>query len=214
MSQFRKKPVVIEAMRWDGTNLLEVIAFTGLHPSAEKWTWGEYEAVVAKDGLKIFTLEGPLMASVGDWIIRGVKGEFYPCKPDIFAATYEPAAAPASGGRDWTQDAWAQLTTARDALQGVVAAWNEHWDCSASPGHGPVEEAIGVAREVLDEAAELRSRSAAPAAPTMNTWPNFQDFPWGECSVQLVPFGERCAFPSRAEAEKFVAGAAPTQGKP
>lgn len=41
-------------------------------------------------GLKIFTMEGPLMATVGDWIIKGVKGEVYPCKPDIFVMTYEP----------------------------------------------------------------------------------------------------------------------------
>jgi len=90
MAKFRKKPVVIEAVQWTGDNLREVIDFTGLHPSANKWSWEEYEAVVASEGLKIFTLEGPLMATVGDWIIKGVKGEFYPCKPDIFEATYEP----------------------------------------------------------------------------------------------------------------------------
>ena len=89
--KFRKKPVVIEAVRWIGSNLREVIDFTGLHPSAAKWTWEQYEEVVLTSGLKIFTLEGPLIASVGDWIIKGVKGEFYPCKPDIFEATYEPA---------------------------------------------------------------------------------------------------------------------------
>lgn len=56
-----------------------------------KWTWAEYEQVVATDGLKIFTLEGAMMANIGDWIIRGVNGEYYPCKPDIFEKTYEPA---------------------------------------------------------------------------------------------------------------------------
>jgi hypothetical protein len=45
---------------------------------------------VEKEGLKIFTLEGPLMASIGDWIINGVQGEFYPCARDIFEQTYEP----------------------------------------------------------------------------------------------------------------------------
>jgi hypothetical protein len=90
-TKYRKKPVVIEAIRWSGSNLREVIDFTGLHPSAHKWTWEEYEAVVAKDGLKIFTMEGPLMAAKGDYIIQGVKGEHYPCKPDIFLATYERA---------------------------------------------------------------------------------------------------------------------------
>ena len=87
--KFRKKPVVIEAMEWLGDNLREIIDFTGLHPSAHKWTWEEYEAVVQTDGLKIFTLEGVMMADKGDWIIKGIKGEFYPCKPDIFKATYE-----------------------------------------------------------------------------------------------------------------------------
>lgn len=89
MMQYRKKPVVINAIKWTGDNLEEVIEFTGLHPSAQKWTWEEYSAVVADQGLKIFTLEGVMMANVGDFIIRGVHGEFYPCKPDIFMATYE-----------------------------------------------------------------------------------------------------------------------------
>ena len=90
MAKYRKKPVVIDAIKWDGDNLKEVIEFTGLHPSVEKWSWEEYEQVVAEEGLKIFTLEGSHMATVGDMIIKGVHGEFYPCKADIFAKTYEP----------------------------------------------------------------------------------------------------------------------------
>lgn len=88
-SKWRKKPVVIEAVQWTGTNLREVIDFTGLNESANKWTWQEFVEVVERDGLKIFTLEGPLKAAVGSWIIKGVKGEFYPCEPSIFEATYE-----------------------------------------------------------------------------------------------------------------------------
>lgn len=88
--KYRKKPVVIEAIQWTGSNLREIIDFTGLHPSAHKWSWEEYERVVQTEGLKIFTLEGSLMASIGDFIIKGVKGEVYPCKPDIFEQTYEP----------------------------------------------------------------------------------------------------------------------------
>lgn len=83
--QFRKKPVVIEAMQFTGTNGAEI----------EKWTGGE--AIVSgpsspdfKEHLNIATLEGGMEASPGDWVIKGVKGEFYPCKPDIFEATYEP----------------------------------------------------------------------------------------------------------------------------
>lgn len=89
VQKFRKKPVVIEAIQWNGSNLREVIDFTGLHHSAEKWSWEEYEQVVKTDGLKIFTLEGKMNADVNDFIIKGEKGEFYPCKPEIFEATYE-----------------------------------------------------------------------------------------------------------------------------
>jgi hypothetical protein len=79
---FRKKPVVIEAERYDGTyESLEKILSMG----------GAREIRNCPDGLYVATLEGTMRASVGDWIIRGVKGELYPCKPDIFAATYEAA---------------------------------------------------------------------------------------------------------------------------
>ena len=89
--KYRKKPVIVEAIQWTGDNLREVIDFTGLHPSARKWTWEEFEEVVKKKGLKIFTLEGAKKASVGDYIIKGVEGECYPCKPSIFEKTYELA---------------------------------------------------------------------------------------------------------------------------
>jgi len=71
--QFRKKPVVIEATQWfkDGD-----------HPAVRMTNGG-------KDPI-IQTLEGPHFVTPGDWIITGVKGEHYPCKPDIFEATYEP----------------------------------------------------------------------------------------------------------------------------
>ena len=75
--KFRKKPVVIDAVQYTGPNFSEMEAFVG----------GDAEFRNGK--LVIATLEGALRASVGDWIIKGVKGEFYPCKPDIFAATYE-----------------------------------------------------------------------------------------------------------------------------
>jgi hypothetical protein len=83
MATFRKKPVVVEAVKWMGNNSDEIEAFLSLGPySAGGYVKGRY--------VDIGTLEGLMVASPGDWIIRGVKGEFYPCKPDIFAATYEP----------------------------------------------------------------------------------------------------------------------------
>lgn len=86
MPQFRKKPVVIEAVRFTGTNDDEVLRFVG----------GLKNATPSVAGMRIPTLEGTMVAYPGDWIIRGVVGEYYPCRPDIFAATYEPVPAPAA----------------------------------------------------------------------------------------------------------------------
>lgn len=95
---YRKKPVVIEAYQWkegDGLNLRGNGWPQWLVSAARSGKDGE-EQIVTKsfDGYAtIKTLEGEMRADVGDWIIRGVKGELYPCKPDIFEATYEPADA-------------------------------------------------------------------------------------------------------------------------
>lgn len=95
--KYRKKPVVINAIQWNGSNLFDVISFMDCAPNlrgmhvGEKWE--DYCRLVDADGLKICTLEGKMSASVGDWIIRGVKDEYYPCKPDIFAATYDAVAS-------------------------------------------------------------------------------------------------------------------------
>lgn len=93
IQKFRKKPVVIDAVIWNGENLKEVIDFTGKSPKWDEYfkSFEEYELFVKNDRsvFKIFTLEGTMEASVGDYIIRGVSGEHYPCKPDIFEKTYE-----------------------------------------------------------------------------------------------------------------------------
>ena len=78
--KFRKKPVVIEAKQWLGTNADEMHEFIESQMSWHPITKGLY----------IHTLEGVMLANPADWIIKGIKGEFYPCKPDIFEATYEP----------------------------------------------------------------------------------------------------------------------------
>jgi hypothetical protein len=82
--RYRKKPVVIEAMQFTGQPR-GILEWTGMNDAA-----GSY--VFWNDGkLIIRTLEGDMTADAGDWIIRGIKGELYPCKPDIFEATYERA---------------------------------------------------------------------------------------------------------------------------
>lgn len=93
MPKFRKVPVEIEAVHYDGTNRAEVVAFMGGDRQAKaEETKLPGPGRGMHDGLIIHTLEGDMTASVGDWIICGVQGEFYPCKPDIFAATYEGVA--------------------------------------------------------------------------------------------------------------------------
>jgi len=84
--KFRKKPIVIEAMKYYSGEEDKIIywAHSELHPSTN--------SIITKDygpTLKIRTLEGYINASPGDWIIKGIQNEFYPCKPDIFEKTYE-----------------------------------------------------------------------------------------------------------------------------
>lgn len=81
MPFFRKKPVTIEAVQHTRENLKNVLDFIMSNPDIEM---RDYNRIVC-----IKTLEGVMEAKHGDWIIKGVKGEFYPCKPDIFEATYE-----------------------------------------------------------------------------------------------------------------------------
>ncbi len=84
MAKYREKPVVIEAVQWDGSTDT-ANAFLGDRYSVD---W-EYENAESNRML-IPTLEGKMICSIGDWIIKGVAGEFYPCKDEIFKAIYEP----------------------------------------------------------------------------------------------------------------------------
>lgn len=89
---FRKKPVAVEAVQWNGGNHREMFEFLGGKPENTLETSGENFYIDhgrISGGLVIKTLEGEHLASVGDMIIKGVHGEFYPCKPDIFEKTYE-----------------------------------------------------------------------------------------------------------------------------
>lgn len=81
---YRKKPIEIVAVQWDGTNTKEI----------ESFTLGNSRLVVSDDYaatkvLYIHTLEGDMYAHIGDYIIRGIKGEFYPCRESIFLKSYE-----------------------------------------------------------------------------------------------------------------------------
>ncbi len=93
MAKFRKKPIVIDAILWP-ENIQECCEEDPIHAGIEGW-FHEMGAdpdkiMMMDDGtISIVTLEGDMTAQPGDWVICGIKGEFYPCKPDIFEATYE-----------------------------------------------------------------------------------------------------------------------------
>lgn len=106
--KYRKRPVIVEAIQWTGDNFDEIYAWG--NPEGQTLTAKivmegmGWEIGKEKPGrLAIETLEGDMKAEVGDWIIRGIKGELYPCKPDIFAATYEPVREeePAALPHEW-----------------------------------------------------------------------------------------------------------------
>ncbi len=88
--KFRKKPVVIEAMKIPPSNDTDMVAWgrfaAWLSGHSRDWVVTGHD-----DGIDLPTLEGLMHGKPGDWVIVGVAGEVYPCKPDIFAATYEPA---------------------------------------------------------------------------------------------------------------------------
>lgn len=94
--RYRKKPVVIEAIQWTGENQREMFDFLTNGEKKDEYmeAFGEHfhiDHAAVKGGLVIKTLEGNHLANIGDYIIKGVAGEFYPCKPDIFEKTYEVA---------------------------------------------------------------------------------------------------------------------------
>ena len=77
--KFRTKPCEIEAVQWTGENLTEILRFTNK------------QNIDITSGVPVIkTLEGDMRATVGDYIIRGLRGEYYPCKPDVFQKKYEP----------------------------------------------------------------------------------------------------------------------------
>lgn len=132
MSEYRKKPVVIEAFRW-----------TGGPDQTEDPQWC-VDAILAGTvrfensgtpdvAMLIDTLEGTHRANQGDFIIKGVKGELYPCKPDIFALTYEPASTPVAETAT-IEGLRGEVERLKDALEAVAGFdtlishdWNTRW---------------------------------------------------------------------------------------
>ena len=96
--RYRKKPVIVEALQWNGNNVIDIYNFLedkNVETQYEVNSEGKNFYIDFSRGqcvtgdLMIKTLEGTMKADIGDYIIKGVNGEFYPCKPDIFEKTYE-----------------------------------------------------------------------------------------------------------------------------
>lgn len=95
MQQYSKKPVIVEAIQWDGS----------IESAYDIQEWAEGKIDFSKGTVaEISTLEGVMTANPNDWIIKGVKGEFYPCKPDIFEMTYELADHQADNYLDYSKN--------------------------------------------------------------------------------------------------------------
>jgi hypothetical protein len=88
MAKYRKKPVEVDAIKLNTHNVEDVLDFMGVKGLGAFHECG-YGIDPADGQFKITTLEGVMVASIGDYIIKGVQGEFYPCKPDIFEQTYD-----------------------------------------------------------------------------------------------------------------------------
>ena len=110
-SEYKKKPVVVEAVQWTGNNRAEMCEFID----------SEVFEIIPRVGLVIHTLEGDHHASPGDYIIKGVNGEFYPCKPDIFAKTYESATLT-------PPNEWVSVDNKLPKNGVPVLIGNPHWD--------------------------------------------------------------------------------------
>lgn len=92
MAKYKKRPVVIEAKQWDGGNATEIMLFVGKKLSVSTPPHGmELDLDIPKEGYSIVipTLEGDMRAIRGDYIIKGIVGEFYPCKEAVFIDSYE-----------------------------------------------------------------------------------------------------------------------------
>lgn len=88
--RFRKKPVVIEASHFDGSQSARDHLINWMGNKCRHTAIDDDGCLYETENLFIRTLEGEMMVSVGDWVIKGTSGEFYPCKPDIFVEVYEP----------------------------------------------------------------------------------------------------------------------------
>ena len=149
IQKFKKKPVVIEALKWDGKNFDEVSNFThNFH--GHKVAYEDAEELSIETGFyHIETLEGLMKASPGDWIIKGVNGEFYPCKPDIFEKTYDVASCPVQSKYGEQHRRKPEKCYAKETNQGAENCVFPACHCGLVQSDSGVEEED---KAILDEA--------------------------------------------------------------
>lgn len=172
MPMFRKKPVVIEAMQWDGS----------IESGTAIMDWSEGDVsfrahLGERDSPTLFVQspEGEHSASPGYWIIRGVQGEHYFCKPDVFAATYEPAArARLSAGVEMTDDAAVKLAQDMNVLP-----------TRAGCAYCPTEEAVVAYSRAL--IAEASARATAAERERCARWQPIETAPVGKDVLLYCP---------------------------
>jgi hypothetical protein len=181
MSQYRKKPVVIEATQW--------------------FKHGDHSAVVVPSGVinqsefgLVRTLEGWHVVTPGDWIITGVKGEHYPCKPDIFAATYEPAsqAAPVDALPEPINPHWDYLARYwRLGFDGkpMVSCTGDKPMKAWADGKKAREDHARAAQALVCATTRVEAKPLTPRCPTCGGQP-------GDCrSIVLKNAAQPCPFP-------------------
>jgi len=172
---YRKKPIVIEACQ---LTVADAYSVAGWAAQAEVVSSGDVPI-----GLNIRTLEGTMWAEIGDWIIRGVKGEFYPCKPDVFAATYEPVTLAASAGPPMDSPTERLAALLRQAQQETnpnmlspyyghhVADWLLAHGVTLAASAGPSGPSPEPSDETIRMIAEVISRTDHdPAIPINEVW--------------------------------------------
>lgn len=148
MTQFRKKPVEVEARQFDGTfeHACQLREWIGVNASA---FCDSLRVDPPLGHLEIRTLEGAMRAEPFDWIIRGVKGEFYPCKPDIFAVTYESV--------DLSASPCAQETPPAEVIDQIEGEWAmravEYARAQVGPHYGPNDDPTPYAKGIIQRLA-------------------------------------------------------------
>lgn len=169
MTQYRKKPVVIEAFQFDGTeeSARQILAAFDMPDAA----FGANERDEQGNTIEIFTLEGTMMASRGDYIIKGVAGEFYPCKADIFAATYDavdteapaPALTPAAFSKQHLEPLMLKAHDHGFLTAGIVVEPEPHPDgdgllaggVASATQHGEQDKGRSLLVDLLRQQADL-----------------------------------------------------------